>query len=163
MPFRTILGAVLLALVASTPAAAGAYQNAMAALARQDYVTAARLIWPLAQAGDARAQATLGYMFATGHGVPQNYIAAATWYRRASEQGDPEGQYMLGLAYDKGQGVPQDYVEAYKWVDLAVGQAGGRARQDWVRIRDAIASKLSLVQITEGQRRALAWRPVRER
>ena len=160
---RTVLGAVLLALVAITPAVAGGFENGTAALARRDYVTAARMLWPLAQNGDARAQASLGYMFANGYGVPQNYIEAASWYRRASEQGNPNAQYMLGLMYDKGQGVPQDYVEAYKWLDLAVGQASGRARQDWVRIRDAVASKLSLVQTTEGQRRALEWWPVRER
>jgi len=163
MTARTILAAALLALAAATPAAAGTFQNGMAALGRDDYFTAARALWPRADAGDARAQAILGYMFANGRGVPQNYIEAAIWYRRASEQGHPTAQYMLGLMYDKGQGVPQDYVEAYKWLDLATGQASGRARQDWVRIRDAVASKLSLVQITEGQRRALEWRPVRER
>jgi TPR repeat protein len=163
MTARTILGVALLALVAIAPAAAGTFQNGMAALARDDYVSAGRAFWPLAQAGDARAQAILGYMFANGRGVPQNYIEAAGWYRRASEQGNPTAQYMLGLMYDKGQGVPQDYVEAYKWLDLAVGRASGRARQDWVRIRDAVASKLSLVQLTEGQRRALEWRPAPER
>jgi TPR repeat protein len=163
MTARTLLAAALLALVAITPAAAGAYQSGMAALGRDDYVAAARLFWPLAQAGDARAQAILGYMFANGRGVPQSYIEAASWYRRAGEQGDPNAQYRLGLMYDKGQGVPQDYVEAYKWLDLATGQARGRGRQDWVRIRDAVASKLSLVELTEGQRRALEWRPVRER
>ena len=157
-----VLGAVLLALLAIAPAAAGAFQHGMAAFGRHDYVTAARAFWPLAEAGDARAQAILGYMFATGHGVPQNYIEAARWYRRASEQGHATAQYMLGLMYDKGQGVPQDYVEAYKWLDLAVGRASGGARHDWVRIRDAVASKLSLAQITEGQRLALEWRPIRE-
>jgi hypothetical protein len=95
--------------------------------------------------------------------VPQNYIEAAGWYRRAGEQGHATAQYMLGLMYDKGQGVPQDYVEAYKWLDLAVGRASGRMRDDWVRIRDAVASKLSLMQVTEGQRRALEWRPAPER
>ena len=163
MTARTILATVLFALVAVTPAAAGAYQSGMAALGRDDYVTAGRFLWPLALAGDARAQAILGYMFATGRGVPQSYIEAAGWYRRASEQGEANAQYRLGLMYDKGQGVPQDYVEAYKWLDLATGQASGRARLDWVRIRDAVASKLSLVQLTEGQRRALEWRAVRER
>jgi TPR repeat protein len=163
MTARTILGAVLFALVTIAPAGAGTFQNGMAALGRHDYVVAARILWPLAEAGDARAQGVLGYMFATGHGVPQNYIEAARWYRRASEQGNPTAQYMLGLMYDKGQGVPQDYVEAYKWLDLAVGRASGRTRWDWVRIRDAVASKLSLVQLTEGQRLALEWRPTRER
>jgi TPR repeat protein len=163
MSSRATIGAVLLTILVVTPAAAASFQYGMAALSRDDYATAGRAFWPLAEGGDSRAQAMLGYMFANGRGVPQNYIEAANWYRRASEQGNPTAQYMLGLMYDKGQGVPQDYVEAYKWVDLAVGRASGRAREDWVRIRDAIASKLSLVQITEGQRRALAWRPVRER
>jgi TPR repeat protein len=163
MTARTILAAVLLALAAVTPAAAGTYQSGMAALGRTDDVAAARTFWPLAQAGDARAQAILGYMFANGRSVPQNYIEAAGWYRRAGDQGNPNAQYMLGLMCDKGQGVPQDYVKAYKWLDLAAGQASGRARQDWLRIRDAVASKLSLAEITEGQRRALEWRPVRER
>jgi TPR repeat protein len=160
---RTVLAAVALALAAVTPAAAGAFQNGMTALNRDDYVMAGRFFWPLAQAGDARAQAIIAYMFANGRGVPQSYIEAAIWYRRASEQGDPNAQYMLGLMYDRAQGVPQDYVEAYKWLNLATSQTGGRTRQDWVRIRDAVASKLSLVERTEGQRRALEWRPVRER
>jgi hypothetical protein len=160
---RTIVGATLLALVAVTPVAAASFQSGMVAFHRDDYAAAARTFGALAEAGDARAQAILGYMFANGHGVPQNYIAAAGWYRRASEQGHPTAQYMLGLMYDKGQGVPQDYVEAYKWLDLAVGRASGRLRNDWGLIRDAVASKLSLVQITEGQRLALEWRPTRER
>jgi TPR repeat protein len=163
MTARTIIGAILLALVAVTPAAAGTFESGVTALGREDYATAARTLRPLAEGGDARAQAILGYMFANGSGVPQNYIEAASWYRRASEQGNPTAQYALGLMYDKGQGVPQDYVEAFKWLDLAVGRASGRAREDWGRIRDAVASKLSLVQLTEGQRRALEWRPVRER
>ncbi len=163
MMARTILGAILLALVAIAPASAASFQSGMAAFNRNDYAAATRMFQPLADSGDARAQAILGYMFATGHGVPQSYVEAASWYRRAAEQGHPTAQYMLGLAYDKGQGVPQDYVEAYKWLDLAVGRASGRTRDDWARIRDAIASKLSLVQITEGQRLALEWRSTRER
>jgi hypothetical protein len=72
MRARTILGAVPLALVAITPAAAGTYQNALAALARQDYVAAARLLWPLAQAGDPRAPGDPG-------------IHVRQWSRRAAE------------------------------------------------------------------------------
>jgi TPR repeat protein len=163
MTARTMLGAALLALIAIVPAAAGTFQRGMAEYNRSDYSAAARTFSALAEGGDARAQALLGYMFATGRGVPQDYIEAASWYRRASEQGNPTAQYMLGLMYDKAQGVPQDYVEAFKWLDLAVSRASGRTRDDWMRIRDAVASKLSLVQLTEGQRRALEWRPVPER
>ena len=126
MMVRTILRASLLALVAIGPATAASFQGGMAAFHRNDYAAATRMFQPLAESGDARAQAIFGYMFATGRGVPQSYVEAAVWYRRAAEQGHPTAQYMLGLAYDKGQGVPQDYVEAYKWLDLAVGRASGR-------------------------------------
>jgi uncharacterized protein len=158
---RIIFCAFALALAAVGPAEAGAAQAGIAALGRHDYVAAVRIFRPLAERGDARAQAYLGYMYANGYGVPQNYIESVRWYALASDRGDPTGQYMLGLMYDKGHGVPQDYVEAYKWLNLAVAGATGRDRQDWVRIRDAVASKLSLAQITKGQELAIEWQATR--
>jgi TPR repeat protein len=100
-------------------------------------------------------------MYAKGYGVPQNYIEAANWLRLASERGNAVAQYLLGLMYDKGQGVPQDYVLAYKWLDLAVARARGRERDDWARIRNAVASKLSLAQRTLAQELAIEWRAQR--
>jgi hypothetical protein len=158
---RTIFGACLFALAAIGPAEAGPARDGIAALNRHDYLAAFRLFRPLAERGDARAQTYLGYMYANGYGVPQNYIESTKWYALASEGGDPTAQYMLGLMYDKGHGVPQDYVEAYKWLNLAVAGATGRDRQDWARIRDAVASKLSLSQITKGQELAIEWRATR--
>jgi len=63
--------------------------------------------------------------------------------------------------YDKGHGVPQDYVLAYKWLNVATARATPAEREYWVRIRDAIASKLSLVQRTAGQDLASEWFYVR--
>jgi Sel1 repeat len=103
--------------------------------------------------------ADLSRLHANGYGLPQNYIEAANWLRLACEQGFPEAQYLLGLMYNKGQGVPQDYVEAYKWLDLAVAQARGRQRDDWVRIRNAIATKLNLEERTRAQALVMAGRP----
>ncbi|MGH6794198.1 MAG: tetratricopeptide repeat protein, partial [Methylocella sp.] len=80
------------------------------------------------------------------------------WYRCASQQGFPAAQYMLGLMYDKGQGVPQNYVMAYALLDRAVAGAG-RERERWVRIRDAIASKLSLIERLRGQQLAFEGPP----
>ena len=40
-----------------------------------------------ANAGDADAQFSLGYMYETGEGVPQDAVEAVAWYRRAAEQG----------------------------------------------------------------------------
>jgi TPR repeat protein len=160
---RRILMAALLLALGLVSAQAAAVHDGIAALGHHDDAAAARILVPLARRGDPRAQAVLCYMLANGRGVPQSFVDAAYWCRSASEQGNATAQYMLGLMYDKGQGVPLDYVLAYKWLNLAVAQARGRERQDWVRIRDAVASKLSLVERTEGQRLAVEWQPSRGR
>ncbi|SRR5579883_1047340 len=107
--------------------------------------------------GNARAVGRLGYRYETGLGVPQNYVAAADLYQRAAEQGDSFAQSRLGLSYDKGHGVPSDYILAYKWLDLATARAPRRERDFYRKLRDAVASKMSLAQVLEGQRLALIW------
>jgi uncharacterized protein len=116
----------------------------------------------LAHRGDARAQTALGFMYATGRGVPQNFERAVDWYRRAADQGDPTAQYLLGLMYDKGQGVPQDWILAHKWLILAAGKATGRQREYYARIRDAVGFKLTPEQVSEAQHLASEWRPTRK-
>ena len=115
--------AAVLLLAATASSHAGSLPNGNAAFARGDYVRAAGILLPLAERGNARAQAMVGFMYATGQGVPQSYDAAGYWYRLAAEQGDVTAQYLLGLAYDKGQGVPLDEVAAYKWLYLAASRA----------------------------------------
>jgi len=107
--------------------------------------------------GNAHALGQLGFRYENGFGVPQNYAAAADLYRRAAEQGDAFAQCRLGLAFDKGHGVPQDFILAYKWLDLAAARASRHDRDFYLRLRNAVASKMSLEQIVEGQRLALRW------
>ena len=64
---------------------------------------------------------------------------------------------MLGLMYDKGHGVPQDYILAYKWLNLAAARSPKRERDHVIRLRDAVASKMSPAQIAQGQRLAMFW------
>jgi uncharacterized protein len=156
--WRAMPGVLVCVAIFSNPAAADRLRNGTRAFAAHDYVTAARIFTDLAPLGDARAQTYLGYMFANGKGVPQNFMVAAGWYRCASQQGFPAAQYLLGLMYDKGQGVPQDYTIAYALLDLAVAGAGPE-RDRWVRIRDAIASKLSLFERVRGQQLAFEGTP----
>jgi len=139
-------------------AAADSFGAGTAAYRRHDYGRAASIFLDLAALGDARAQTYLGYMYAQGLGVPQNYIIAAGWRRCASQQGVPSAQYFLGLQYDKGQGVPQDYVAAYALLNLAVAGAGPE-RHYWVKVRDAISSKLTLIQKLQGQELAFLGPP----
>jgi uncharacterized protein len=156
--FLALSGVLICAAIFSNPAAADRLRNGIRAFAAHDYVTAAHIFSDLAPLGNARAQTYLGYMFAYGKGVPQNFMVSAGWYRCASQQGVPTAQYMLGLMYDKGQGVPQDYVVAYSLLDLAVAGAGPE-REHWARIRDAVASKLSLFERVRAQQLAFEGPP----
>src|SRR5271165_6495694 len=89
------------------------------ALQNGDYATALKEFLPLAEQGDAEAQSNLGYMYATGHGVPQDDKEAVRWYRLAAEQGLAQAQLSLGYVYGTGHGVPQDDKEAVRWYRLA--------------------------------------------
>lgn len=154
---RRLVIAAVLAAAASSVARADNLAMANAAFARGDYISAAQQLLPLAERGNARAQAMVGFMYATGQGLPQAYDAASYWYRLSAEQGDTTAQYLLGLAYDKGQGVPQDEVAAYKWLNLAAAHAPKRMRENFARLRNAVASKMSRGQIAAGQWHALRW------
>ena len=153
--------AIMLLLAAPLPALAdSSLRQGMAAAAAHNYVRAAEIFLPLATAGDPRAQSFLGYLYEHGQGVPQNYVVAAGWYRCASDQGLANAQFQLGLMYDRGIGVPQDYVQAYVWLNLAVA-AAGRERDQWIRIRDAVMSKLTLMERQTAQTLAFTAPPVR--
>jgi uncharacterized protein len=101
--------------------------------------------------GDPRAQSYLGYLYARGSGVPQNFRESAYWFKCAAAQGNAHGQFQLGLAYDKGEGVPQNYVQSYAWLNLATAHAPRGVRYDWVRVRDAVSSKMSLAERDQAQ------------
>jgi hypothetical protein len=154
---RVFLGAVILALAASTPADAAGPIRA----GRAEAGPAALIV--SAERGDPRAQTYIGFMYETGRGLPQDYVLAAQWYHRAARQGHSRAQHMLGLMYDKGQGVTQDYVQAHKWLNLAAGGSGKRDREYFLRMRNALASKMTVFQVNEAQWLASHWWPVPER
>ena len=106
----------------AVPAFGGQFDDGIAAYERGDYGTAFRLMKPLAEQGDAKAQHNLGVMYDYGRGTPQDNTKAVKWYRRAAEQGIPEAQHNLGLIYENGQGVPRNDTEAVKWYRRAAEQ-----------------------------------------
>jgi TPR repeat protein len=116
-----------------------------------------------AKRGNARAQTVLGFAYATGRGVPQNFAAAVKWYRRAAAKGNSTAQYLLGLMYDHGQGVRQNKIIAHKWLILAAAGASGKERDDYARIRDAVASTMSATEIAEAQYLAYQWTRMHKR
>ena len=153
------LAALLAGITAAMPAKGDTLSQGKAAFSRGNYIVAARLLTPYARRGNPRAQAMLGFMYENGLGAPQAYDAAVDLYSRAADRGDPSAQYLLGLMYDKGHGVERNEVLSYKWLNLAAAAAPARDRQNYLKIRNAVASKMSLNQIYEGQWLALNWQP----
>jgi len=160
---RLILAGIIFGLGTIPPAEAQSPVERRVPINHGDYVAAARRTIPLAQRGDPRAQAMLGFMYANGHGVPQSYDVAVDWYLKAAEQGEPTGQYLLGLAYDKGFGVSPNVIFAYKWLNLAAAHAPARNRETFLRMRDAVATKMTLSQRELGQQLSIDFIPQRPR
>jgi len=96
-------------------------------------------------------------MYANGLGVPQDFEVAAELYLLAAERGDTTAQYLLGLMYDKGQGVGRNEILAYKWLNLAAARALKREREYYIRLRMAVASKMTRAQVAEAQSLAVEW------
>ena len=145
--------------VEAQPAHANPLTLARAAYARGDYVSAVNTLTPPALRGDPNAQAFLGFMYENGNGAPQAYVAAADLYVQAATSGNPFGQAMLGLMYDKGHGVPQDFILAYKWLNLAASHGPKNNREYFIRLRDAVASKMTRSQLEAGQQLAIDFVP----
>jgi hypothetical protein len=91
-------------------------------------VEARKLLEPLAQSGNATAQATLGMIYDTGcSDNPVDPQAAFHWYSAAAAQGDPIGLGNLGSMYALGLGVEQDYAEAMNYYRRAAELGNGKA------------------------------------
>ena len=159
---KRILTGFVLTVMLTGAATAGPSEEGWAAFERGDYATALRLWRPLAAQGNAFAQSNLGFMYDTGQGVPQDYGEAAKWYRLAAEQGNARAQSNLGSMYARGEGVPQDYVQAHMWADLAASRFPPSATEDRdqaVKGRDFVPSKMTPAQLAEAQRLVRDWKP----
>ena len=96
----------------------------------QDFGEAARWYERLAKRGDARAQASLGLMYARGYGVTRNLETARHWWSFAAAQNDPGAQDNLGVLYATGEGVPRDYKQAAQWLDRAARRGHVQAQHN---------------------------------
>jgi hypothetical protein len=101
--------------------------EADAAFKKGDYAKALKLARPLADAGDPRAQAIVGFAYYRGRGIIHDDAEAAKWLHRAADQGDAPARFTLGVMYGEGRGVPQDFTEAAHWYRLAAEQGDAQA------------------------------------
>ena len=121
---------IAMAVALAEPAAAGAWEDGIAAYKRGDYAEAVRFMSVAAEDGVAAAQINLGVAYASGTGVGRNYGESIKWFRRAAEQGAAPAQFNLGVIYQRGLGVPQDHAEAARWYLLAADADDPRAQPE---------------------------------
>lgn len=151
LAFRGVLAAIILGLSLAEPAAAGPFDDATAAMKRDDYATAHRLLVPLAENGDAKAQFNLGLLYAYGRGVAMNNGEAVKWYRKASDQGDTLAQTELGSMYKFGWGTTKNPAEAVKLFRLAADKGNADAQYSLGRMYEAG------VGVSQDDSEALKW------
>jgi hypothetical protein len=87
-----------------------------------------------------------------------DFAAAFGQFEPLAVAGDAVAQLYLGELYRSGRGIDADPVRAHMWLSLAaerlpVGADRDRAAAD----RDAVARKLTGVQLSEAERRAREW------
>jgi TPR repeat protein len=87
-----------------------------------DYATALKEFLPLAEAGQASAQAAVGQMYLDGLGVPKDPALAAAWLEKAAGGGNARARAQIGALYATGTGVPQDEMKASYWLLKAANQ-----------------------------------------
>jgi TPR repeat protein len=128
---RMLAVSVLLFLAASLPAAAGPFDDGLAAYKKGDWAAAYRILKPIAETDSSQsavAQQRLGLLTEFGRGTAKDPALAATWYRKAAEQGDMVAQGHLGRLYRLGTGVPRDPAQAAKWSIKAASQGNAAAQ-----------------------------------
>ena len=125
-------------------------QKGLTAAQRGDFATALRELTPLAEQGDAIAQAGLGMMYQKGKGVSQDYKTAVKWFRLSAEQGYAIAQAGLGGMYGQGKGVIKDSVYAHMWGNIA----SSNGNKNGGKLRDIFAKEMTTSQIETAQKLA---------
>jgi len=82
---------------------------------------------PAINAGDVRAEVTLGYFYEHGPASVIDPAKAFYWYQKAADSGNAAGERSLGTLYFYGTGVKQSDKDAFAWFYPAAMQDEGRA------------------------------------
>jgi uncharacterized protein len=138
---KLVAGAIAVLLLAGTrvSAAADPFEDGLDAFNAADYAQAYAIWWRLAKDGDAKAQASLGFMYYSGKGVRRDDEQSLYWFRRAADAGQPTAQFFLGMQYFYGRGVARDLAQAYSWCDIALSNGYSQS----LSCRDAVSLKMS--------------------
>jgi TPR repeat protein len=95
------------------------YQAGVEAYSNGNFKAALEHWIPLAEAGDATAQNSVGALYDHGLGVDEDDATAAYWYQLAADQNLPLAMRNLANMYAGGYGVPFDKDLAESWYEKA--------------------------------------------
>ncbi len=89
-------------------------EKAHEAYNKQDFTTALRLYTELAEAGNADAKTSLGYMYQNAQGCEKNDVLAVEYYKMAAEAKQPYALFNLAILYMNGLcGLEHDQFKAH--------------------------------------------------
>ena len=111
-----IAAAVISVVMLATSAFAQDLLKGVKATRSGDYAIALQELRPLAEQGNAEAQAWLGVMYQHGYGVPQDLVLAHMWYNLAATKGfetyannrDRIAKYMTPQDISKAQAMAKE-------------------------------------------------------
>ena len=91
----SVVTILIISLLITGQAIAGAYEDALKEYGRGEYKAAYQLLKPIAEQGNSNAQMMLGFMYDQGRGVPQDSAETEKWLRRSAKQGNIGAQLTL--------------------------------------------------------------------
>lgn len=127
---KLIFFSIVLAVVLPMTALAGQLEDGTAAMESGSYQKAYKLLYPLAEQGDAAAQDCIAAMYCEGLGVEKDEVLGASWYQKAAEQGYAQAQNAIGAMYVNGIGVEQDVNKGLAFIVAAAKQGLDVAKQN---------------------------------
>src|SRR5437867_3924187 len=106
--YFTVLLVAILCVTASTRLQAGTLAQGEAYLNSKEYDQAWIALYPLAQAGDRKAQSWIGVMCENGWGTQESQESALRWYSASAIQDYGPAQWKVALFLISGKGREAD-------------------------------------------------------
>jgi localization factor PodJL len=102
--------------------------NAKPAAQPKAEATPSQRLTALANGGNVKAQAVLGFSYLDGtNGLSVNEAEGARWLERAANAGDAMAAYRLGTLYERGHGVPTNAKKADELYGIAAKKGNRKA------------------------------------
>ena len=155
-----VAGAVSMVMLSASASFAG-YDEAAKAYGKGRFASAFLEYLTLAEKGDVRAQANVGWMYQAGEGTAADPVKAVAWYAKAAAGGHAIAQFNLGYAYEQGAGAPRDLSKASLWYARSAIKGNVEAQAGFERVQKLLdaAAFLPTATLEKGGATGVAAEP----